>query len=90
MADAKKGRKEEGSVSDKSGGKADPSKNVDFAEGGHSNHMFGEQSAGDQKPGGTSHTETSAPGDKFAAGGTTKMFGFQGAVPARSGITSAR
>ena len=67
------------------GGKA-----ATFAEGGHDNHMFGEQNANEKKPGITGKVDTDGPGDKFASGGSTKMFGYQGSVPARSGITSAR
>jgi hypothetical protein len=53
--------------------------------------LFGEQNADEQKPGTTRHdTGTSGEGEKFAAGGSTKMFGYQGSVPARAGITSAR
>ncbi len=75
----------------KAEGSAVGGKDTTFAEGGHSNHMFGEQAAGDQKPGETSHDISGgAPGDKFAKGGSTKMFGYQGSVPARDGITSAR
>ena len=50
--------------------------------------------ADEQKPAGTAHDtgsdQDAGVGDKFAAGGSTKMFGYQGSVPARSGITSAR
>ena len=53
--------------------------------------MFGEQAANEQKPGGTAHNVSGgAPGPEFAKGGSTKMFGFAGAQPAREGITSAR
>ena len=53
--------------------------------------MFGEQNADEQKPGGTAHNNGSGgEGDKFAQGGSGKMFGYQGSVPARAGITSAR
>jgi hypothetical protein len=75
----------------KAEGNATGGKDATFAEGGHSNHMFGEQNADTQKPGETEHdTGSGGPGDKFAAGGSTKMFGYQGSVPARSGITGAR
>ena len=74
----------------KTGGDAtEKSHDVEFAKGGNT-HMFGEQAAGEQKPGETEKSETSAPGDKFASGGKTKMFGFAGAEPARAGISSAR
>jgi hypothetical protein len=79
---AKRGSGDAGSDTEKS-------HDVTFAKGGDT-HMFGEQSAGDQKPGGTAHTESAAPGADFASGGKTKMFGFSGALPARDGITSAR
>ena len=73
-------------------GNATGGKDATFAEGGHSNHMFGEQNADEQKAGTTRHATSpeTGPGDKFAAGGTTKMFGYQGSVPSRAGITSAR
>ena len=45
----------------------------------------------DTPPGKTPHdTGSGGEGDKFAAGGSTKMFGYAGSVPARAGITSAR
>lgn len=62
--------------------------NVEFAKGGNT-HMFGKQSAGEQKAGDTAH-DTSGDGGKFASGGSTKMFGFAGSQPAKAGITSAR
>lgn len=76
----------------KSEGGAAGGKDTTFAEGGHSNHMFGEQNADEQKPAGTAHDTSpeTGPGDKFAVGGSTKMFGYAGSQPARSGITSAR
>lgn len=72
--------------------------NVEFAKGGSGgdNKMFGEQAAESQtanKQAGHTADPTgpdSAPGEKFAAGGSGKMFGFNPAVPAQSGITSAR
>lgn len=83
-------------------------RNQDFAVGGKT-HMFGEQNAGDQRPGKTSHdtgnpqgsgggewgksgAKDTPPSTKadFASGGSGKMFGFAGAMPAKSGITSAR
>lgn len=66
-------------------------KDVKFADGGDT-HMFGPQNASEQKPGGTAHnTEQSGPtGGQFAKGGSTKMFGFTGSLPATAGITSAR
>lgn len=67
--------------------------NATFAEGGNT-HMFGEQEAGsrtgpDKSPS-TGKPDSSGPGEKFASGGSGKMFGFNPAVTARSGITSAR
>lgn len=91
---SKSGQKSKGSVSDLKGSSSvsrnETTHNVEFAEGGDTK-MFGEQAAGEQKPGGTAHNaEGGAPGAKFAEGGKTKMFGYQGALPARDGITSAR
>lgn len=72
-------------------------KKADFAKGGNT-PMFGHgdrtttaptEAAGEQKPGVTEH-DTSGSGGKFATGGSGKMFGYQGAVPAQAGITSAR
>ena len=61
--------------------------NVEFAEGG-SDHMFGPQKAGPDKPGNTGKD----PGSdgKFAKGGSGKMFGFAGAQEAKAGQTGAR
>lgn len=70
--------------------KKETTKSVKFAEGGHSNHMFGAQSAGSQNPADTAHdVKGGAPGAKFAEGGKSKMFGFAGSVAAQAGITSA-
>jgi hypothetical protein len=67
--------------------KKETSHDAQFAKGGNT-HMFGQQHAGEQKPG---ETATDAGSDgKFASGGSGKMFGFAGSQPARSGITSAR
>lgn len=72
-------------------------KNAEFAKGGNT-PMFGHgdrtttapsDAAGSQKPGVTEH-DPKGEGGKFAAGGSGKMFGYQGAVPAQAGITSAR
>ena len=52
--------------------------------------MFGKQAAGPDKPGNTGKDQTSAPGAKFAAGGSNKMFGFNQSVPAKAGQTGAR
>jgi hypothetical protein len=66
------------------------SHNVDFAKGGKT-HMFGKQSAGEQRPGVTEHdAEGGAPGAKYAEGGRGKMFGYNPAVPATAGITGPR
>jgi hypothetical protein len=72
-------------------------KKADFAEGG-TTKMFGtgdhtvtakSDAAGSQKPGVTEH-DSSGSGDKFAKGGSGKMFGYSGALPAEAGKTSAR
>jgi hypothetical protein len=71
--------------------KKETEKQAKFAEGGHSNHMFGPQSAGSQKPGETEHdVNGGAPGAKFAEGGKGKMFGYAPSMPQQAGITSAR
>jgi hypothetical protein len=78
--------------------KKETSHNVEFAKGG-TTPMFGEQAADEQPAGTTRHGdqgksdmwgEGGRTGDKFAAGGSTKMFGFTGSLPAKGGITSAR
>lgn len=68
-------------------------RNVEFAKGGKT-HMFGEQEAGprtgaDKSPS-TGKPDSSGPGEKFAKGGSGKMFGYTGSLPAQAGITSAR
>lgn len=72
-------------------------KNADFAKGGKT-PMFGKgdrtttaptDAAGSQKPGVTEHDPKDS-GDKFACGGTGKMFGYAGSQPAEAGKTSAR
>ena len=100
MADWEKSGAKGANVDKGSGSKGDAgqatekSHDVTFAAGGHANHMFGEQEAGSRTAGdkspSTGKPDDKGPGEKFAAGGSTKMFGFQGAIPARSGITSAR
>jgi len=81
----------DGGKSGKAGAEAtEKSHNVEFAKGGSKNHMFGEQAAGKQTPGHTEKDPTSAPGEKFAAGGKTAMFGYAGSQPAEAGKTSAR
>jgi hypothetical protein len=67
--------------------------NVEFAKGGDT-PMFGIQEAGarngpDKSPS-TGKPDSHGPGDKFAEGGSGKMFGFNPSVPAQAGITSAR
>lgn len=69
------------------------SHNVEYAEGGDTK-MFGEQEAGsrtsaDKSPS-TGKPDSSGPGEKFAKGGTGKMFGYTGALPATAGISAAR
>jgi hypothetical protein len=72
-------------------------KNVEFAKGGKT-HMFGKgdhtvtapgDAAGTATPGET-YKDPKDSDDKFASGGSTKMFGYEGSMPARGGITSAR
>ena len=67
------------------------SHNVTFAKGGNT-PMFSEQAA-EAAPKGVTRdptAEDSAPGSKFAKGGSGKMFGFAGSQPAEAGKTSAR
>ena len=45
--------------------------------------------AGQQEEGTTAH-DPEGSGDKFAKGGSTKMFGYAGSQPAEAGKTSAR
>lgn len=72
-------------------------KNADFAKGGDT-PMFGKgdrtvtapgDAAGSQTAGVTEH-DPKTSGDKFAKGGSGKMFGYAGAQPATAGMTSAR
>ena len=72
--------------------------NVEFAKGGNT-PMFGKgdrtitapkDAAGSKRPGDTDAGNTSDSGSKFAAGGSGKMFGYTGALPAEAGKTSAR
>lgn len=80
------------------GGATEKTHNVEFAKGGSgkNNTMFSEQAAeSETKNGMAGHTgdptaSDNAPGDKFATGGKDKMFGFNPAVTAAAGITSAR
>jgi hypothetical protein len=66
--------------------------NVEFAKGGDT-AMFGEQEAGsrkgEDKSPSTGKPDSSGPGEKFAAGGDGKMFGYNPAKTAQAGITSA-
>ena len=62
---------------------------VTFAEGGDT-PMFKKQAAGPDKPGNTGKDQTAAPGPKYAAGGSNKMFGYAGSQPATAGQTGAR
>jgi hypothetical protein len=62
---------------------------VTFAEGGDT-PMFSKQAAGPDKPGNTGKDQSSAPGPKFAAGGSNKMFGYTPSQPQQGGRTSAR
>jgi len=85
-----------GSKSGKGGGGAtEKSHDVEFAKGGNT-PMFSEQAAESEVDNGMAgHTadptaKDKAPGDKFASGGSDKMFGFNPAVTAKAGITSAR
>jgi len=74
------------------GSSTEKTHNVEFAEGGNTK-MFGEQEANPRVEGGeaiTGKRDVRGPGEKFAEGGKDKMFGFNPAVPAQSGITSAR
>lgn len=71
--------------------------NTEFAKGGKT-HMFGtgdrtttapSDAAGSQASGVTEH-DPEGSGGKFAKGGSGKMFGYTGALPAQAGITAAR
>lgn len=89
----KSGAKDTGSVAPLSGtskvSRNETSHDVTFAKGGDT-HMFGEQQAGEQSPAQTGKNGDKGKGAEFAKGGSGKMFGFQGSLPARDGITSAR
>lgn len=72
-------------------------KSADFAKGGDT-PMFGSgdrtttdasDAAGTQEAGGTAHDPENS-GEKFAKGGSNKMFGYAGSQPAEAGKTSAR
>lgn len=64
-------------------------KSADFAEGGNT-HMFGPQKVGKQQAGVTETSDAGGTGDKFAKGGSSKMFGYAGSQAAEAGKTSAR
>lgn len=77
-------------------------KHADFAKGGDT-PMFGQgdrtktgpkDGAHGVEPGQTSSApigpEGPSTGDKFAKGGSQKMFGYQGSVPATAGQSGAR
>lgn len=72
-------------------------KSADFAKGGNT-PMFGKgdrtttapkDAAGTATPG-TTYKDPENSGEKYACGGSTKMFGYAGAQPAEAGKTSAR
>lgn len=72
-------------------------KSAEFAKGG-TTPMFGQgdrtktaasDAAGSQEAGTTAHDPENS-GSKFAAGGSSKMFGYAGSQPAEAGKTSAR
>lgn len=70
--------------------RTEKSHDVTFAKGG-TDHMFPQQAADKVKPGATRDlTAKDNLGQKFAAGGAGKMFGYAGSQPAQSGKTSAR
>lgn len=69
--------------------RTEKSHNVEFAKGGDT-AMFSEQQASPQTPDRTGKNGATGKGAEYAKGGSGKMFGFQGAVAARDGITSAR
>lgn len=78
------------------GYKSENEKEVQFAKGGDT-PMFPQQAAESQTANGQAgHTADPTRSDSGvhdasgAAGGKTKMFGYNPSVPARSGITSAR
>jgi hypothetical protein len=80
-------------------GKQESEHDVTFAEGGDT-PMFGgpgdhtttasSDAAGEQTPGGTAHKTSGGAKQKFASGGSGKMFGFSPSVPATAGQTGAR
>ena len=68
--------------------KKESTHNVEFAKGGDQ-HMFPQQAADKMKPGTTrDQTAKDDLGQKFAEGGSTKMFGFRPSNVAQAGKTS--
>jgi hypothetical protein len=80
---------ESGNKGSDAGSATEKSHNVEFAKGGNTK-MFGEQAAGEQRPGYAEKPDQRGPGEKFAEGGKNKMFGFAGALPATAGISAPR
>lgn len=78
--------------------KVETQKNVEFAQGGDT-PMFGHgdrtttadsDAAGEAKPAVTGKATTGGGGDKYAEGGSEKMFGYHPSVKATAGITGPR
>lgn len=78
--------------------KKEGGRDFQFAKGGDT-PMFGkgdrtvtapQEQAGEAKAGETGKNAGPGAGDKYACGGSTKMFGFSPSMPARAGVTSAR
>lgn len=78
--------------------KKETTKNVEFAKGGNT-PMFGKgdrtvtapgEQAGEAKSAVTGKEVQGHSADKYAAGGSTKMFGYSPSVPATGGITGPR
>ena len=74
------------------------SHNVEFAKGGNT-PMFGKgdrtvtaplENAHEKTPGVTGKVNGDGSSDKYACGGSGKMFSFSPSLPAKGGITSAR
>ena len=72
-------------------------KSMDFAKGGNT-PMFGKgdhtvtapkDAAGEVTPG-TTYKDPKDSGSKFASGGSSKMFGYEGSQAAKAGQTGAR
>lgn len=78
-------------------GRSEKAHNVDFAKGGktpmlggHGPGVDASLGAGDQAPGTSAHDNKGGSSDKFASGGSGKMFGYSPSVPAQGGITGPR